>query len=1001
MKKVFKSLLLAGTTGLLALGLASCSNQDTRNSSIPYGENSKYNSDTVIATATNDITNEEMSMTMSRFYSKLRYSGYTIVNNNIRKAIYNKEYNAILDMIMHETLDGVDAKTKELLTLKKDDKALYDLSATTLDYTGKLNNYQYIRKEIVNGISSLLSSAIFSATSAEKVAEIEDEDIERYYTKFIENQARQGITITKSELAFTQPTDDSDVIAFTNFQSLVENHKVLLDSYIISQAEKLSAKNALYQIADEEYIFEYDANESEDDKKKNASFYIFDEDKLESSYDSTYKTYGEYKAVVIQFNSRREALAMVEEVTNSLGYSLGDENLTDAQVEAYYLALYNTTYNYDPATSLSDERFNYTVSKEKNDLSDLNSSVQTAIKETLENKEFFKEPRNLSDKYYMVYHMDTNYDVSSTDEETKWDDLTDAQKEQFTTYLKWDAVTSSAANYVTTNYKSIVYKNLNDDDKNNDLRIYDPVFEFRYYSTNSEVYQLMDKSYFNNNYVFSYDGYNYTVDDFYAEAAPHHATDVITNYFQLEYAYSFLDKYVDSDTKDSTTETLDEAIKTFNSNGNSTYPSSMGLANYLLIAYGYETKEDVLKYYNYATTCLTSYKAEKVYEAWAEETTDSEGNKEYKISDACKTSGILYNLLQSGNAEYSKLFNINLDHFLINIDADGDGTPDDPDKFLKDLDQTTKTKFENAVAELAKALYVEATSGLYGDNSYYTILSYLKTAYEEGAQLKTDPTKTWDDYKEFGFLLTVEQLASSGDITQESVNNFVEPFKDYVKAVYKTLSENNTKIKDKGNFYIYDDDTDTGSVLADAADKDKITVDTLCKTVYGYHLLIVNSYSGPSTTDYSKPSNYESKYENHLPITLINDDSDTDEDESLVVYTDSWNEKTTEISFNQFFIYYVQKANSATSSLESNIASLCSTLFDNSISKYTGSNFQTYLLLSKLNIQISANGPKVLTSDTTDGLDVEYYKNSVIDWGKEAEYTSWVDGTYNWDRPEK
>ena len=134
--------------------------------------------------------------------------------------------------------------------------------------------------------------------------------------------------------------------------------------------------------------------------------------------------------------------------------------------------------------------------------------------------------------------------------------------------------------------------------------------------------------------------------------------------------------------------------------------------------------------------------------------------------------------------------------------------------------------------------------------------------------------------------------------------------------------------------------------------------------------------------------------------TLIADDKSTGEDESIVVYTDSWNENTSEISFNQFFIYYVQKANSATSSLESNIASLCSTLFDNSISKYVSSNFQTFLLLSKLNIQIDAtNGPKVFTYDTNAGLDVEYYKNAVIDWGDENQYLPWVDGTYNWDRP--
>ena len=83
MKKAFKSLLLAGTTGLMALTLASCGGE-TRNSSVPYGEANKYNSDTVIATASNDITNESMKMTLAQFYSRLRYSGNNFVTNNIK-----------------------------------------------------------------------------------------------------------------------------------------------------------------------------------------------------------------------------------------------------------------------------------------------------------------------------------------------------------------------------------------------------------------------------------------------------------------------------------------------------------------------------------------------------------------------------------------------------------------------------------------------------------------------------------------------------------------------------------------------------------------------------------------------------------------------------------------------------------------------------------------------------------------------------------------------------
>jgi hypothetical protein len=187
MKKAFKNLLLAGSTGIMVLTLASCGG-DSRNSSIPYGENKKYNSDTVIPTATNDITNEAMKTTQGQFYSRLRYSSNSVVQNNIKKAIYNKEYNASVDLLLHENLADVANDTKEFLTLTKNGESLYNISETTLDYTGNLSNYNYIRRNIINSISSSVSSSLFSASSAEKIEEMEAYDIETYYTKFMEAQ---------------------------------------------------------------------------------------------------------------------------------------------------------------------------------------------------------------------------------------------------------------------------------------------------------------------------------------------------------------------------------------------------------------------------------------------------------------------------------------------------------------------------------------------------------------------------------------------------------------------------------------------------------------------------------------------------------------------------------------------------------------------------------------------------------------------------------------------
>ena len=1008
MKKLHKSLISLTGVGLMGLALASCGSKSTRNSSIPYAN--IYNSDTVIATATNDLTNEEMSMTLGQFYSRLRYSGYTLITQNIRKMMYENEYNAVKEVIANETLtSNVSDKTKALLVPTKNDTKLYNLEDKTLDYSLTKTNYEYIRSNLVKALSQSLSQAIFSSTSAEAIVKMDD--LDNKLDKYIEARQREGINITKADLAYTEPTDDSDTLVFTNLNNLVSNKETLVTTYLLTQAELLASKNALYEIADEEYIFEFDQDPEKDTKTKNKN-YIFDEDKLESSYDSSIKTYGTYHAVAIQFNSRKDAEDAMKKVSTQLGYSLTEldkeaADYTD-KVKAFYKALYNETYEYNPVADLDDERFIYTINESKNDLDELNNSnITSYITDTLENGEFFLEPRNVANKYIMVYRITSKYDVTNTDEEKAYDDLTAEEKAKYEQMIKYNLLTEKASSYTTTVYNKNIYTLMNDDDKANDLKIYDPFMEYKYNSAYSNVYTLMDKKDFKDDAIFSYNGKDYTVADFYNEAKNQYGSSILSNYFQLEYAYSYNsnEEYLDSDTHDDNVETLNNAIKTFNKNKNTAYPKAMGLSNYLLSAYGYETKADVIKYYYDAAQCLSAYKTKTLYKDWAvldQEKTDEKGSNVYTLSESA-TTGFLNNILATGNNKYSKLFSLDIDHLLIYVDFDGDGSPDDPDTFLKKQDDQTVTKFKDAVANLAKAVYTEAISGLYGDsNSLYTVVEYIKTAYEEGQPLKTDPTKTWDDYKEFQFILKAEKLASSGSITQDSVTNFVTPFQDYVKGVYKTLSAMDltsatTKTYDDGLFYIYNGETETGTKLEKSEDAANITVDALCKTVFGYHLLLVNSISSSTGVQYT--STQDDDYQKNLSILLYKDSDD--EANNIVVSISAVNNSKDTANINQLFIYYVQSANDETSSLNEKIKTVMASLFDDVITTYTSSNFQTYLLLSNLKITIKDTEYKPEITVDDKGLDTTYYANLVTNYGENEEYISWVDGTYSWVRPEK
>ena len=997
MKKKF-----LGATSLLSMAiltLASCG-QSTKNSSTPTGN---LDLTKVVATAKDG----KYELKNDLYYNKLRYNGNTLVTSKIKEFLYAKEFAAIKDLFESDSIADLDQTTVDLIIPTKDknhNSKLFTLEGTELlsdayINEGCTNNYDVLSLNLKNSINSSLSTAVFSTQDSDTIKNKKDntpKEYEKSLNTYIVSSARKGLTFTKEDLVCTFPNDDSDfkVVKFTNIRDA--KFESVIKTYLLTEAEKLSAQNALNKIAYEEYIKAYDADE--DDEKTKNSFYLFKDDNstIEDSYESTYQTFGTYHAVLIQFNSRKEAFDTVNNLTDENGNAINFKNITTVdEAKAAYKALYNKYYEYKKVDSLDNEAFTYVNNLYKNDFSDLAESVTTLIQTTLEDNQWLTEPRNVNNKYVMALRLDTIYDVSGDSEETEYSELTDEQKALYETKIKYNTITASASSYINTNYKSMIYNRSNNDSKDDDIYIYDPLFEYKFYSSYSTDYVCIDKANFDKDLILQIDGKKYTVEDFYNEASKEYSNTIITNYFELEYAYTYYDDYVDSDTHDSNVEALDKAISEFNSGSNSSYDKEIGLETFLLNSYGFTNKDDIIKYFYDATTCLSSYTSKKIFESWAKATEDGT----YTYADGLNTEGTLYNLLTEGNKKYSDLFSINLDHFLINIDDDGDGSPDDPAKFLAKMTDAEKTDFQNAVVELARALYTEALDPAYENNSLYKILTFIKTQYEEGATLRSDNTKTWDSFKKYNFLITVEQLASSGDITQSTVSNFVTPFADYVKGVFKACVDNSniSTSYSNGKFVYYNTSTKEGNLISSA---DDITIDTLCETVYGYHVLILNSYSKAKETKYTADDD-SSKVQEKIQL-LIKEDED-DSTKNIYITINSYNEEKTTVSFNQFFIYYIQKANGVESSLSSNISTLLSSMFDEVINTYTSNNFQTLLLIDLLDIKSSDETlTKIIAAERN------YYANLVCSYATNADpnndgniYYAWVFGDMNWTRPEK
>lgn len=924
--KRFKRFLLVALTLFLGLTITSCKQASTRNTTVPYGS---LDLNAVVAQSSKDIT-----LTNDTFYSRLRAKGYDIFTEEIKRTIYEAEINAITKLVHSSSLGDLTSEEKKVLSYED----------TEIDGV----RYDELKDIFVSELSSSLLTSIFSSTDAYTINSKTDKEKQTSIAKYVESMQRQGYTVTADNISYSDTDEDR-----TMDIDLEKIPSDILASLILTKAEDFYAQKELYKIADKEYL-----NEGTDDEEKNDN-YLFKESSIISSYDSSYKTFGTYKAIIITFNSRREAMETMK--------FLGDTEITSENVLDSYLKLYNKYYSCYGTQTEDSDLFSYEVSVDKNELDDISSSVNTLITETLDNGEFLTEPRNLDDKYVLAYRISTNYVY----EEKEFDELDEATRTEVERMIKNNLVKANSSSYITTAFKAAL--------DNSSLEIYDPLFEYKFRNSYTDNYDLIDKDNENigKNLIFKLNNTEFTVESFYDKASSRFGAGIVTEYFQQEYTLKYLDDFVTEETTKTNKETLEKAIKSFEKNENSTYPKEIGLQTYLLNAYGYETKDDVLKYYYQASSCMSSYKAKVLFDEWA---TD-----EHTISDEAKK--VLGRILAVGNNSYESLFSINVDHILINIDYDADGNADDPNKFISEHPEI-KERFEAAVENLAQAIYREATYTDYKDNSLYDTLAYIVNQYNKGAALLSNPTDSWDNYKtEFNFLLRAEQLASSSDITQDSVSNFVTPFADYIKDMYTKATEDEVKLDDNGNFFTVQD-----GKLTEAADGSKITTETLCKTVYGYHLIVLNDYDGPDSLKFTKDENDSNGYQEAIQV-LISEDED-DETNNVYVTLSSYNESSTSANLNQLFIYYVQSKNGDSSSLDSNIESLLSTLFTDPIEKYSSSNFQTMVLLDIINIT-SSNEKITRLVEAERG----YYANLVIDYDSESEYISWISKDMDWTRP--
>lgn len=960
-KKVLLPALLITTT----LTLASCGS--SRNTTVPYGS---LNLNDTIATSSKDI-----SLSLDAYYAKLRNGGYDLVFNKIKSALYADEIDAVKALLASNSINDLTDKQKKALSYKADE-------AITAE------RYEDLKDKYIESISSSVCSSIVGNSKYSKYKSmIADggKDYETAVYKYVETQNMAGYNITADDIKISQDADDKEKIV-VDFKKIYTACPDLFESYVLTDAERIHASKGLYEIADLEYI----ENEESGQKEKNSN-YLFKDSRYETKYESSYKNYGEYKAIVISFDSRREAMNTISTVLGSANTSI--EDLDD------YLNIYNYYYkarqeNNQPFTADS-EVFKYTVDENGDKLSDVSSSIATLIEETLEDGEFLTEPRYINGKYVLAYRISTVYEVSNSATQYDFEDLkvelSEDKYNELINKIKVDLLDDNTSGYVTTSFQKLL--------KDAKIEIYDPIFETKFNNSYTNYYDLIssDNQNVGKNLIFKVNDITYTVEDFYALASARLGTSIINNYFLNAYASKYVDDLLDDDTKNSNSDTIKNAVSSFKSNSNSTYPSDMGLENFLVASYGFKTEDEALRNLN-ASTALSKYRSQSYFKEWAvkdEEKSTSEKTV-YKMSEDCEK--VMNKLLATGNSTYDDIFSITINHILIYIDTNSDGSPDNPQEFLsKYPDQEQSLK--DAVAALAQAIYAEAINADYKGNTKNKILSYIVNQYNKGAKLRAGDVNgdgvadTWDDYKsDFHFIIKAEDL---GESTQESISNYVKPFQEYVKDMYAKAVETDVDSNENwdstnGVFF-----TPADGILTSADDKAKVTYDALCATEYGYHLIVMTKYSGADSLVYNAtedPNGYQSAIE-----LLVYEDKDNSNN-NIYITTNSYNETSAKAAtLNQLLIYYIESKNGSNTSLDSDITSMLKTLFSDVISMYNSSNFQNLVLLDEINItSTDADITKKVS------LQRQNYVNLVTNYGEDNKlYGTWVDVANHstWVRP--
>ncbi|MFI3251668.1 MAG: hypothetical protein R3Y60_00870 [bacterium] len=802
-----------------------------------------------------------------------------------------------------------------------EDDAVQDFY-TTLDFNEDYEDMQ-----------QLIIETIFNCDEMDDVKKLTSTDFSDILTQLTDSLYVSNINVDASQIYIS-----GDTLVFP---------KELFDFFKLDLAKRNFGEYKLTEIiARGEY---YDEEVEDEDgevttEEVENTYYISDED-IENYYNNTYRHQQDYNAVIVGFNTLQE----YSDAMAAARYSGGTYYYIDSNTASYYARLYNNAYDYKQSLTYSTgatastliAQGATTVNADK--LTAFNADLASFVA-NMEAEQYTTTYKEFGGKYYMVYKLN---DLS----DDEWEDLTTEQQNALYDDLYLELFDSKLSDSFIIGQVSEI---LNDIAADDNMVINDPVFGLMFAAQNADfTYELENLTDKMNVATFTYNEteYKVTVDELFEVAAKYYGVNTAVSYFtNLAVSKSDLMDSIDDDNEDDAQDAYDAEVAKYKngeyaSNG---ITSAFELEEFLLIKFGFDNATDVMDYYFLPQQAIANL---------------SEINNDFYFD-------LLY---LSGQNNFNNYFSLDIKHVLLFVDFDLDGTLDDPNDFIRQLNEedptgTSASNFKKAIVKIYATIYDEADalSGSLSDN-----LDKIVRMYNNNSELASNSSfesTTWKTvknyYGDFNIQIKVEDL---GTVDNASASSYVTEFSEHVENFYleiskdakKELSDSGITVEDED---YYDELLDTLSDLLDEPRLENIktttSFDNLCMSSFGFHMLLSKGGETSTSSVFTDEQDYKADSEDEYMIyeNIIVYDNDGEELQ-LNGYSD-----TAWPSMNQLKVYvYELDSDDGVESLRSTTETIISSFYSTFTTRYTDATFTNYVIYQMLDMDIQFNDTTIDT----------------------------------------